>query len=305
MIDVPRMLELLGIDAEKKADEWWAPCPAHDEKTGSWSIKDEPGAPGHASHYCFGCGFHGGPYDLVMKHYGFAAYVSAKEWVNKHGLDLEEAIPLNVTTRVKRVRRRSGFRLPKGVVGCGTLGAWVTPPLKYVQSRGITETQVKRWGIGYSLHGKLNGRIVIPIRDASGKLASYSARSFDGRSPKYKTPDSKKEKPDLAVPFGAQHWEGRDQVVITEGAINALACERAGATNIAALDGSHIHRGQVMRLGKFTEVVLASDPDIAGDRLAEELRVLSRWCTFRRAKLPHGQDAATMKRGDLERALFG
>lgn len=315
MIDVPLLLEKLNIDAEKKADEWWACCPNHDEKTGSWSIKDDPGAEGHASHFCFGCGFGGGPYDLVMKVYGFAAFASAKDWVARHGIDLEESVPLDARVRVKRSRRRKGFTLPKGVVGLGTPKTWVTPVKRYRKERGITSRQVRRWGIGYALHGWLAGRIVFPIRDAGGKLASYSARSFDGRKPKYKTPDVKPSKrqresdvpfykPDLNIPFGAQHWDGRDTIVVTEGVINALACERAGATNIAALDGSHIQRGQIMRIGTFNEVILASDPDTAGDKLAEELSILRRWCRFRRAMLPEGQDAATMRRDELTEALF-
>lgn len=304
MIDVPRMLELLGIDAVKKADEWWAPCPAHDEKTGSWSIKDLPHTKGHGSHYCFGCHFAGGPTKLVLQVYGFSLWGSAKDWIEKHGLDSESTVPLDVVMKVRKPRRRR-FKMPSGVRGSGALDAWVTPPRRYATKRGITPAQVQRWGIGYALHGLLAGRIVIPVHDKADKLASYTARSFDKRNPKYKTPDAVKERPDLSIPFGCRNWEGRDTVVVTEGAINALACERAGAKNIAALDGSRIHRGQIMRIGTFKQVILASDPDFAGDRLADELSVLARWSKFKRAMFPEGCDAATMDRDELAEVLFG
>lgn len=187
------------------------------------------------------------------------------------------------------------FELPPGVL-IVPMKAWPAPAQRYARRRGITDEQVDRWGVGHAAWGVLRGRIVFPIRTESGRFANYSARSYTGHDLRYRGA-SQDEHPDLGVPFGAEHWpspEKRSAVVVTEGVINALACERAGAPNIAALDGSHLYAGAVSRVASFARIIIATDPDSAGDRIASELMAMARWASVERARIPSGEDAQSL-----------
>ena len=65
----------------------------------------------------------------------------------------------------------------------------------------------------------------------------------------------------------------------------------------------------VARLSTFPEVVVASDPDGAGAKLAEQIRsALARWSRVRVVVLPDGYDPNALEREDpaaLRRILAG
>ena len=296
MIDVAKLLKELGIDARRKGDEWWAPCPlpGHSEKIASWSISNEFGG-----HHCFGCGRQGGATMLVADVIGIT-YSSAHTWMRERGVVLEDLPVMDVAFVAAPVVGRA-FVLPREVVQL-PLDRWVTPARRYVASRGITAEQVARWRLGYVVDGWLAGRIVFPFADECGVVGSWSARTFTGGI-KYLTPPEASAF-DPAALFGPAYWTGRrDVLVVTEGAIDALACERAGAPAIAALSGSALSPGQIARLATFGAIIVATDPDDAGERAAEALMALGRWCDVRRAKIPKGKDAASMQQSELRAAL--
>ena len=304
MIDVPRMLAALGIEARARGSDWWAKCPYpdHVEKDASWHIENSPGSPTHGLHHCFGCAQGGGPIELVAAVIG-CTYSGAQLWMTEKQLySADVARGLDVGMRVKPVAT-AGFRLPVEFVR-RPLADWPTPVRRYVAARGITPGQVERWGIGYVVDGRLAGRVVFPICDEHGVEQGYSARTFVGDERRYLTPHTR-EQPDPGAIFGAEYWAGRRaEVVVTEGAIDALACERAGAGCVAALGGSRLSREQLLVLGSFERLLVATDPDLAGERVAAELRdALGRWRQVRRVRLPAGTDAAKLPVEALRAAL--
>lgn len=303
MIDVPALLDALSVRARRRGRDWWAPCPndEHDERTPSWHIRDEPGARGHAGHYCFGCKWGGGPAELVMGAYGFAARSSAVAWIEDRGLDSDDVPPLDVELVVE-TPFRVPFSMPRECV-TGPLAGWPTIIRRYVEGRGITAAQVRRWRVHYAVDGSWGGRVVFPFTDEQGVLRNISARSFVGHDRRYRTgAEEKGADPDAL--FGPRHWPAdRRRVVITEGAVDALACERAGAEAVAALSGSDFSAENALLIGTFPEVVIATDPDGAGEAVALAMRGLSRWVRVRRATIPGGKDAASMPARQLRRAL--
>jgi DNA primase len=54
--------------------------------------------------------------------------------------------------------------------------------LNYIKSRGITEVDIYRYGIGYCPDGEYKNRILIPSYDSCGNLNFYSCRDFYGKS---------------------------------------------------------------------------------------------------------------------------
>lgn len=302
MISIPKLLAALGIDARHRGNEWSAACPLpdHDDRSPSWSIHDGGGG-AHGSWYCFGCGEGGGPVELAAAIIGITDG-SAREWVAERCTATDEAPQ---PRRVEVIAHLSGtFRLPDGVVR-RPLAKWVTPARRYVESRGITDGQIERWGIGYAVDGRLGGRVVFPIVDERGVLRSYTARTFTDSELRYLTP-KQGEGANADAIFGAQCWNRRRaSVVVTEGAIDALACERTGAECVAALGGSRRSPDQFLALSGFKRVLVATDSDEAGTRIAAELvAALGRWSDVRRVAIPPGDDAASMPRAALE-ALLG
>lgn len=289
------LLVALGLSAVRRGREWWAVCPfpQHKDSKPSWSIADDSGI-----HYCFGCGKGGDAVELVAAVIDISRG-SARNWIRERGLEIDGTQPLAVRLVVGgRTGRR--ISLPLGLAG-GPLETWPTPVRQYMQLRGVTAWQVVRWGLMYATDGRLEGRVVFPIRDSDGNLLSYTARSYDDREPRYLTPSSD-QRVGIAQLFGEQYWgtcwcnAGSSSVVVCEGPVDALACERAGAEFICSLGGSKLTNGIVLMLSKWSEVVIATDPDPPGEAVAEELQtLLARWTKTRRVKLPDGSDAASLQ----------
>lgn len=291
MVDVPGLLRALGIDARQEGHKWRARCPnpKHDDHDPSWEIVDQPGNPEHGSHHCFSCDAGGGPAGLVWLVLGISI-AAAEEWIAAN-VSSDETAPTEVEVVVGKLARQ--IRLPEGLSET-PFKDWPAPPRRYAESRGLTAAEVERWEIRYATSGRLAGRIVFPIRDGTGRLLSYTGRSFVGLGPRYLTPRAS-ENPEPGAIFGQRHWGESGEVVVTEGPLDALACLRAGAVNVAALCGSQLAREQVLALSAFKRVLVATDPDDAGNRVAEEVRAsLARWAKVGRVKLPTGSDPAKL-----------
>lgn len=65
---------------------------------------------------------------------------------------------------------------------------------KYVKKRGLTDSILHRYGIGFTASGKYKNRIIIPSYDVNGEVNYFVARSFfDKTKPKYLNPDAEKK----------------------------------------------------------------------------------------------------------------
>jgi DNA primase len=304
-VDVGRLLESLNIDARKRGDQWFALCPnpEHDDhKPTTWSMRDEPGSPKHALHGCWSCGYRGDAIGLTKDRLG-VGYHAAVCWIDEFAPAEEGPVTARVEIAEPRV-----FRLPAGVVDDEPLADWPTPFRRYVEGRGIPDWQAERWGIGYALEGRLSGRVVLPARNMAGRLLGYTARAIGGAQTRYLHP-SRDEGADPAAVFGEEHWGPAGHLAVAEGAFDAMACERVmHGWAIAALGGaSHAEDPRVlMKLGRFEEIVVATDADDAGDRAYEAIATGLAGKTIVRARPPAGFDANKLGpaelRGMIERA---
>lgn len=175
------------------------------------------------------------------------------------------------------------------------LVAWPSTPRDYISSRGVTADQVDRWGLGYAVDGKQEGRVIFPVRDRRGVLISYTGRSFTGARKKYREPDLD-EGADPGAVFGEEHWgDAVELLVVVEGALDGLAVERCTGMNIAAMYGSQIEPGHLARLSRARGLLIATDNDLAGNRIAEALQdQLARTMRIRRWVPPAGDDCASL-----------
>lgn len=307
-VDVPRMLDALGIQYREHGDELWAPCPhpSHKETRPSWSIADNPMGAGHGLHYCFGCQFTGNAIDLVMACLGDVSFSHACQWITDKGLWLNGAVPLDVSVEVTNAAARSKLKVPGGLRG-GPLEDWVTPARRYAEERGLTNEQVMRWRIMYATDGAMAGRILFPLRDENGIWRSWHARTYSKQDKRYKNA-SNDDGYDPGAVFGMEHWPVRKarkncSLVLTEGTLDALACERVITVDncfICAIGGSEPHARQLLKLAGWASIICATDGDDAGDALAETLRQkLGAQSEVLRAPMPDGADAAGMDEDEL------
>ena len=298
MIDVPRLLDELGIQARRRGHDYWSRCPLPTHKDGepSWHITDRPGAADHGSWHCFGCREGGGPIDLVMGRIG-TSFPSARSWLVEHGIVSDELPSVDVELVLVDRLPRHAFELPRAVRQV-PLAEWPSAAKRYARARGITAVQARRYALGHAPDGRLAGRIVFPFLGEDGRPESYSARTYTGHELRYLTPH-RDEGASLDAVFGAHRWPPRGSravVIVGEGAINALACERVApaGTCIAALSGSSPSAGQIERLASFEHILVATDPDNAGEWAAGVIEVLSRWRRVARVEIDKGEDAQSM-----------
>lgn len=320
------VLEKLGVATRRQGGRVWAercPLPTHGghNEAHAWQnffARVDRGV--WSGFHCFSCKGGGNLVELAMLLRG-VDFAEALAWVR----DVADAEPEEPFLRVRSelARLPGAITLPEGVEKQGApLETWNSVAREYVLGRGITDEQVRRWRIGYALVGRLEGRVFLPIYDRLGRLANYAARSFVDHEKRYLAAGSW-ESPDKNALFGEHRWAPvergrpslRDVVVVFEGALNGLALERAvsragevlgdrtidyaGMSGLDESEGGAIDVRTLMKLATFPRVVVATDPDGAGDRAAAGLeRALRRQSRVARLELPPGWDAADVWRSD-------
>lgn len=316
-VDVERVVEALGILVQRKGNRFWASCPKrfaedgtpdpHRDSDASWNIRLDPTDDRYGLHRCYGCGFGGYPVHLVAGVLGLDR-AGARAWLSAY--ESGDVVPTEVVIETVEPQVRRDFALPPGVVQerDRPIHAWPTVVKRYLASRGLTPEQTSRWRLGYGVEGKLAGRIVIPVYDAAQRLISYTGRTYAGHAARYRNARLE-DGADLTAIFGEERWPAdasRATVIVCEGALNALACERVvdETISIGAMFGSQLWPRHVLKLGRFGRVVLATDPDAAGNHVAAELEdALARSCDVRRLSIPEGLDCADLEPEDLRARL--
>jgi DNA primase len=313
LIDIPSLLGRLGIKAERKGREFWAPCPFHKERTPSWQIHDDSDSDKHGRWRCLGaCHDGGGAVGLVMRLVGFERASEAVAWLKDGGsieVDRGASLVAGGAMRLEAAVRPSAksFHLPLGVRFV-PFEEWPFVARAYAESRGLDARQVDRWGLGYAADGRLAGRIVLPWR-ASGRLGGYTARSYVPGTVKKHLEPKAEEGAATGWVYGEEHWPAlaerqRAAVVVVEGGFDGFAVERASGMHFGAARGSNLLPGHVARLATWGEVILATDPDAAGQRFrGAVVSSLARHATVRHATFPDGFDPAKLERRSGPHAL--
>lgn len=294
-IKIPELLRALGIEAKRDGGRWTAKCPnpAHPDRSPSWSIIET------GSHYCFACGLQGGPWELVAA-VRECSLPEAGKWIRENVGHEEEDV--EIPRVVVRAPESSEFALPWGVQIPSADGSeWFRPAWEYLIARGVTPAQIERWRIGYAIRGRCAMRVVVPVV-TGGRLLSYVARAFVAHKARYDTPPRTEPGVNVAAAlFGEPAFERRDATgrrgtcTVTEGVFKMLAMERAGAPNPCAILGSkNLGAEKIAQLATFRRVLVATDPDGAGDRAHEAIAgALARHSEVIRVQLAIAPDDAS------------
>ena len=92
----------------------------------------------------------------------------------------------------------------------------------YLTQRGITDSEIVKYNIGYCEDGLYSGRIIIPSYDENGELNYFIARSFyEDEKIKYKNPPVNR---DVIVFENQINWN--EPITLVEGAFDAFSVKR-------------------------------------------------------------------------------
>ena len=127
--------------------------------------------------------------------------------------------------------------------------------LAYIKSRGITEEDIMKYGIGYCEKGRYVNMIIIPSYDANGKLNYFTGRSFEKQpSVKYRNPQTSRD----IIPFEMFiNWDL--PLILCEGPFDAIAIKR----NVVPLLGKNIQSNLMKKIvmSSVEKIYIALDRD--------------------------------------------
>lgn len=180
---------------------------------------------------------------------------------------------------------------PRRVTPPPHMGPLKSQQIKYLEQRGFDAAQLEEeWGIKGCSHlsGEWAWRIVIPIRDVTGRVVAYQGRTIrDEVKPKYRmTAKNKIPVNPRSLIYGIDKIK-KDKVIIVEG---CTGCWKLGAGNAVATLGIDWSMEQANQLRKIQHRYILFDPEKQAQEQADKLAnflstfpgtttVLSGFCT--------------------------
>ena len=311
-------------------------CPFHAEKTPSFIV-----TPDRESWRCFGCGEGGDIFTFLMKRDGIDFREALSRLAEKAGVELSAQ-----TAKNDRHRRRLRDALEAAIAWYREVllqAPQAEAARLYLAERGLTAETLEKFTVGYApttwdaltrrlvgrgftndeliaaglaspsnrggVIDKFRGRIIIPIRDASGRAVGLGGRIMPGaEGPKYLNspagPLFDKSHTLYGLDLAKAAIRREKLTVIVEGYTDVMAAHQAGFANVVASLGTALTKGQVEQALKYAEeVALAYDVDLAGETatqrgLLEELVPVAD--KFRVIRIPAGKDPDEFVRNDPE-----
>jgi len=315
--------------------EFKACCPFHNEKTPSFTVNDEKGF-----YHCFGCGAHGDAIRFLTDQRGLPFMDAVKELAAKAGMDVpapdpaarERAERTASLTDVMAACQRWFAEQLAGIEGAAAR--------EYLKGRGIDPATVERFGIGLAPEGRsrlksalaslgedrlvetgmlirtdpgsgsgagesetydrFRGRLMIPIRDARGRVIAFGGRILGSGEPKYlnspDTPLFDKGRTLYNIDRASPASRSAGRLIVVEGYMDVIALDRAGIAEAVAPNGTAVTESQLERMWRLDPApILCFDGDSAGQKAAiraalRALPMIGPERTLRFVELPPGQD---------------
>mgnify|MGYP000057595455 FL=1 len=315
------------VKITKAGREFRACCPFHNEKTPSFYVNDEKGF-----YHCFGCSAHGDAIRWMTDQRGLPFMDAIKELAQAAGMEVPAADP-RAAERAERANSLYDVMTAAAEWFSQSLqGIEGAEARAYLERRGLRQEWITTFGIGFAPDSKsklktalnrfgmdklveagllisvddkepydrFRGRIMIPIRDARGRVIAFGGRILGAGEPKYlnspDTPLFDKGRTLYNLDRAATASRKTGRIIVVEGYMDVIALAQAGIGDAVAPLGTALTEHQIERLWRLADVpVLCFDGDSAGQKagLRAALRALphlapSRSLAF--ATLPKGQD---------------
>ena len=340
--DIKGRLDILDVVSEyaplqRSGRSYKSACPFHTEKTPSFFVFPE-----RQSWRCFGaCATGGDLFSFIMRVENLDFSEALKLLARRAGVDLaEHTSRKGESDSLYRVNDLANEFFCRQLASKDR-GARAR---EYLKARGLSQETIEKFQLGLSprdgeslmdflaskevaaeqvaLAGLITrgqgevykdlfwGRIMIPIRDAEGRLAGFGGRSLDDSGPKYMNSPKSPVFDKSSILYGlhlAKDSIKEEGIVIVEGYMDTIMAHQHHFSNVVASMGTaltnqqvSIVKGLIGRGGPSASrnVVLALDPDTAGQEAT--LRSLeSSWKVFLSKPLGRAQGADLYQRSKL------
>jgi DNA primase len=278
------------VELKKAGGNFKAPCPFHDEKSPSFVV-----SPQKQIYHCFGCGAGGDSVKFVME-YEKLNYPEALE-------KLAQNYNFTLTYTDNKHNKPRSQVMDKLNEWYQSLLSQNQTALEYVRERGIYESSIEKFGIGYApdsnatinyiksqqfpikeaidmgvvgynpehrqTYARFIERVTFPIHAANGTIVGFGGRTISGHQAKYvnspETPYFNKSRLLYAYHHAKQAIYKRSEIIITEGYLDVIMLHQAGFDNAVATLGTALTNEHLPLLRKGTpRVIMAYDGDKAG-----------------------------------------
>lgn len=181
-----------------------------------------------------------------------------------------------------------------------------------VKERGLSESTLRAFGVGYCNRGTLRGAIAITVRDEDGDVVAYAARRLKAADirehGKYKLPKGFRRDLVLYNLDRARAAPREEGLVLVEGFFAVMTLFERGVPNAVASMGASLSEAQADLLAESADhVTVLFDGDDAGRGGAEEARARleKRGTTCSVIALPIGWSPEDVPKRMLRWALQG
>lgn len=198
-----------------KGGRYWACCPFHEEKTASFSV-----APDKGLFYCFGCHAGGNVFKFISMMENISYFDAIKLQAERLGIEIPSRRKSPEEIRAEK-ERKSLLKLASLAQefyhSCLIKTAQGEAGRKYLAARGITESVVRNFKLGYApdawdsltnalrnrgfsdgqivsaglalenkngtgIYDRLRGRVIIPIADIFGRVVAFGGRILNSEA---------------------------------------------------------------------------------------------------------------------------
>ncbi|USO01337.1 MAG: DNA primase [Alphaproteobacteria bacterium] len=289
------------VKLRKKGHEFQGLCPFHNEKSPSFSVNDSKGF-----YHCFGCGAHGDALGFIKETQRLSFMESLALYAQRAGL----SVPPMMQADIPGEKRGLKDRLRSLNVAAARLfrdhlrGAQGIEARNYLNQRGISDTSIKRFGLGVTpVHGELadclanlgfsteecveaglfispqdtirapyprfRSRLMFPIFDNQGRVIGFGGRTLRDDSAKYincpETPLFLKGLNLYGMNFALKAPQKSRRILVAEGYFDVIQLHQHGFCESVAPMGTAITEDQLHLLwGRWEEIVVCMDGDKAG-----------------------------------------
>ena len=271
-------------------------CPFHNEKTPSFVVSEQK-----QIFTCFGCGESGNIFKFVQRYYNLDFLEAVEKLARENGIKIEvsgsEDKNKEKYYEINRQAARYFYR---------SFYAPQNPGYTYMKNRGIEDSTLKKFGIGYAddrwdslynffkeqnveqkillelglisekngkFYDKFRNRVIFPIINTAGRVIGFGGRAIGDAQPKYlNSPENKifQKKNNLyALNICKQDIGKQNSAILVEGYMDVISLYQAGVTNAIASLGTALTENQAKLIKRYTKnVILSYDADQAGRKAA-------------------------------------
>lgn len=295
--------------------DFWGCCPFHNEKTASFHVDTS-----RNYYYCFGCSKGGNLINFIRE----AEHLSFKESVEfvarKSGIPIIYTDSASVSSGEEFKKKEKNIELYER---CAVMFHYLLTEsakgeeaLKYLKARGLTESTIKLFRLGFApkdrmwlsaflkskgfteeflsnsgLFTKKNpkaaffyNRIMFPIFDRYGKVVAFGGRTMEKdaeKTPKYLNtqdlPQYKKGATLYAFNFAKSAIREKRRAVLCEGYMDCISYHQSGVKEAVAPLGTALTEEQIRLFRPFSDTAFLSfDTDGAGMEAARKAMKLLR-----------------------------